>query len=142
MQHPHHFLSVTKPGVVAIVGTVGNEDCYVILRGGKKGTNYDAESIAEAKSKLTKAGLNQRLMVDCSHGNSQKNHKNQPKVANAIAEQIANGEDGIMGVMIESHIKEGSFTPVVHESGPIADFELCRESKGARGRQGRPQVWR
>lgn len=108
VQHPHHFLSVTKPGVVAIVGTVGNEDCYVILRGGKKGTNYDAESIAEAKSKLLKAGLNQRLMVDCSHGNSQKNHKNQPKVAAAIAEQIAGGEQGIMGVMIESHINEGN----------------------------------
>lgn len=108
VRHPHHFLSVTKPGVVAIVGTVGNEDCFVILRGGKKGTNYDAQSIAEAKEKLAKAGIRQRLMVDCSHGNSEKNHKNQPKVAASLAEQISKGEDSIMGVMIESHINEGT----------------------------------
>jgi len=108
VQHPHHFLSVTKPGVVSIVGTVGNEDCFVILRGGKSGTNYDAASIAEAKAKLTAKGLRPLLMVDCSHGNSEKNHKNQPKVAAALAEQIASGETAIMGVMIESNINEGS----------------------------------
>jgi 3-deoxy-7-phosphoheptulonate synthase len=107
VRHPHHFLSVTKPGVAAIVGTVGNEDCFVILRGGTRGTNYDAESIAGAKAALQKAGLRQRLMVDCSHGNSLKNHKNQPKVAATLAEQIEKGEDAIMGVMIESHINEG-----------------------------------
>jgi 3-deoxy-7-phosphoheptulonate synthase len=107
VRHPHHFLSVTKPGVVAIVGTVGNEDCFVILRGGKKGTNYDAASIAEAKASLAKAGLRQRLMVDCSHGNSLKDHNNQPKVADAIAKQLSAGETGIMGVMIESNINEG-----------------------------------
>ncbi|KAI0172045.1 hypothetical protein GGR52DRAFT_453175 [Hypoxylon sp. FL1284] len=108
VRHPHHFLSVTKPGVVAIVGTVGNDDCYVILRGGSRGTNYDAKSIGEAKEALAKSGLRQRLMVDCSHGNSLKNHKNQPKVAAELAEQITKGETGIMGVMIESHIAEGS----------------------------------
>ncbi|GKT55187.1 phospho-2-dehydro-3-deoxyheptonate aldolase [Colletotrichum tofieldiae] len=108
VRHPHHFLSVTKPGVVAIVGTVGNEDCFTILRGGTRGTNYDAKSIAEAKAALEKAGLPQRLMVDCSHGNSLKNHKNQPKVAADLAGQIAGGETGIMGVMIESNINEGN----------------------------------
>ncbi|ORY62265.1 uncharacterized protein BCR38DRAFT_236114 [Pseudomassariella vexata] len=108
VRHPHHFLSVTKPGVVAIVGTVGNEDCFVILRGGTRGTNYDAKSIGEAKEALAKSGLRQRLMVDCSHGNSLKNHKNQPKVAATLAEQISNGEQAIMGVMIESNINEGS----------------------------------
>ena len=107
VRHPHHFLSVTKPGVVAIVGTVGNEDCFVILRGGKKGTNYDKESIREAKEALAKKGLPQRLMVDCSHGNSLKDHRNQPKVVNDLAGQIENGEEAIMGVMIESHINEG-----------------------------------
>lgn len=107
VKHPHHFLSVTKPGVVAIVGTVGNEDCFVILRGGTKGTNYDAESIRDAKEKLRAKGLKERLMVDCSHGNSLKNHKNQPKVAKVLAEQIEAGDDAIMGVMIESHINEG-----------------------------------
>ncbi|TVY59246.1 Phospho-2-dehydro-3-deoxyheptonate aldolase,phenylalanine-inhibited [Lachnellula cervina] len=108
VRHPHHFLSVTKPGVVAIVGTVGNEDCFVILRGGTKGTNYDAESIAEAKAQLAKSGVSGRLMVDCSHGNSLKNHKNQPKVAAVLAEQISKGEQAIMGVMIESNINEGA----------------------------------
>ncbi|PLB41559.1 3-deoxy-7-phosphoheptulonate synthase [Aspergillus candidus] len=108
VKHPHHFLSVTKPGVVAIIGTVGNPDCFVILRGGKKGTNFDAQSIQESKAKLQAQGLPARLMVDCSHGNSQKNHKNQPKVAAVLAEQIAAGEDAIMGVMIESNINEGN----------------------------------
>ncbi|KAG7009722.1 phospho-2-dehydro-3-deoxyheptonate aldolase [Physcia stellaris] len=108
VEHPHQFLSVTKPGLVAIVGTVGNEDCFVILRGGKKGTNYDSNSIREAKEALAKKGLRQRLMVDCSHGNSEKNHKNQPKVATELAGQIEQGEEGIMGVMIESNINEGA----------------------------------
>lgn len=108
VRHPHHFLSVTKPGVVAIVGTVGNEDCFVILRGGKKGTNYDAKSIAEAKAALQKKGLPEVLMVDCSHGNSEKNHKNQPKVAKVLGEQIAGGDQAIKGVMIESNINEGN----------------------------------
>lgn len=107
VRHPHHFLSVTKPGVVAIVGTVGNDDCFVILRGGTKGTNYDAKSIAEAKAALKKSGVRERLMVDCSHGNSLKNHKNQPKVAAELAEQMEKGETAIMGVMIESNINEG-----------------------------------
>jgi 3-deoxy-7-phosphoheptulonate synthase len=110
VRHPHHFLSVTKPGVVAIVGTVGNEDCFVILRGGTTGTNYDKESIRQSKEKLVSKGLSPRLMVDCSHGNSEKQHKNQPKVAKILAEQIEEGEEGIMGVMIESHINEGKLS--------------------------------
>ena len=106
--HPHHFLSVTKPGLVAIVGTTGNEDCFVVLRGGKKGTNYDKESIREAKEALAKKDLSQRLMVDCSHGNSLKDHRNQPKVVRDLAGQIEGGEEAIMGVMIESNINEGA----------------------------------
>lgn len=108
VKHPHHFLSVTKPGNVAIVGTAGNDDCFVILRGGTKGTNYDAKSIAEAKEALIKKNLRPSLMVDCSHGNSLKDHKNQPKVAHALAEQIRDGETAITGVMIESNINEGA----------------------------------
>lgn len=112
--HPHHFLSVTKPGVVAIVGTDGNDDCFVILRGGKNGTNYDADSVAKGLEKLTKAGIvsidkpGPRIMVDCSHGNSSKNYKNQPKVAASVAEQISAGNRSICGVMIESNINEGN----------------------------------
>ncbi|ODV78101.1 2-dehydro-3-deoxy phosphoheptonate aldolase [Suhomyces tanzawaensis NRRL Y-17324] len=111
--HPHHFLSVTKPGVVAIVGTDGNKDCFVILRGGKQGTNFDEKSIKETKAQLQKAGVidetasTPRIMVDCSHGNSNKDHRNQPKVAAEIARQIRNGETGICGLMIESNINEG-----------------------------------
>lgn len=108
VRNPHHFLSVTKPGVVAIVGTVGNEDCFVILRGGTRGTNFDSKSIKEARESLRKKNLPERLMVDCSHGNSEKNHKNQPKVAESLAKQMEEGETGIMGVMIESNINEGT----------------------------------
>lgn len=129
VRHPHHFLSVTKPGNVAIVGTVGNEDCFVILRGGKKGTNYDAKSVKEAKDSLTAAGLPTRLMVDCSHGNSEKNHKNQPKVAHALAEQIAAGDESIMGVMIESHINEGAFDISTSWSRDLANVR-SRSPKG------------
>lgn len=113
VMHPHHFLSVTKPGLVAIVGTMGNEDCFVILRGGKKGTNYDKKSIQEAKEALEKKGLRQRLMVDCSHGNSLKDHRNQPKVVDDLAGQIERGEEAIMGVMIESNINEGRLALII-----------------------------
>ncbi|KAI9885438.1 MAG: Phospho-2-dehydro-3-deoxyheptonate aldolase amt16 [Watsoniomyces obsoletus] len=105
---PHHFLSVTKSGIAAIVGTSGNPDCFVILRGGKSGTNYDAASVRKVKEKLACAGLQSGLMVDCSHGNSSKNYKNQPMVARNLCEQIGQGETSIMGVMIESHINEGN----------------------------------
>ncbi|KAF3991745.1 hypothetical protein FT663_02618 [Candidozyma haemuli var. vulneris] len=111
--HPHHFLSVTKPGIVSIVGTEGNQDCFVILRGGKQGTNYDAKSVQETKDALAKAKVvdpenpTPRIMVDCSHGNSNKNHKNQPLVAAEIAKQISEGENQICGLMIESNIAEG-----------------------------------
>ncbi|KAK6458088.1 2-dehydro-3-deoxy phosphoheptonate aldolase [Scheffersomyces xylosifermentans] len=111
--HPHHFLSVTKPGIVAIVGTDGNKDTFVILRGGKKGTNFDEVSVKETKEQLIKSKIvseenpGPRIMVDCSHGNSNKDHRNQPKVAAEIARQITKGEDGICGLMIESNINEG-----------------------------------
>lgn len=136
VKHPHHFLSVTKPGVVAIVGTVGNEDCFVILRGGTKGTNYDAKSISEAKSKLREKGMRERLMVDCSHGNSEKNHKNQPKVAASLADQIAKGEDAIMGVMIESNINEGEQTHVNANDGTELTMELGSQKVGPDGKAG------
>jgi 3-deoxy-7-phosphoheptulonate synthase len=140
VKHPHHFLSVTKPGVVAIVGTDGNDDCFVILRGGTKGTNYDAESIAEAKEKLTGKGLRPRVMVDCSHGNSLKDHKNQPKVADVLAEQIAAGEQAIMGVMIESNINEGkqqfSFDDCSYNNVTIADLATGNQKVPPEGKAG------
>ncbi|KAI9021086.1 3-deoxy-7-phosphoheptulonate synthase [Hyaloraphidium curvatum] len=107
----HYFLSVTKQGISAIVHTAGNDACHVILRGGNKGPNYAAEHVAAACAELSKAGLAPRLMVDCSHGNSSKDYKRQPVVAGDVAQQLADPAsrtaDGIFGVMIESHLKEG-----------------------------------
>ncbi len=105
--HPHHFLSVTKAGHSAIFSTTGNPDCHIILRGGNGRPNYDAAHIQLASQQLEKAGLPARLMVDCSHANSQKQHERQIDVAADIAGQIAAGEDRIVGVMIESHLKAG-----------------------------------
>ncbi|OZI19424.1 3-deoxy-7-phosphoheptulonate synthase [Bordetella genomosp. 9] len=103
---PHHFLSVTKGGVSAIVSTAGNEDCHVILRGGKT-PNYDAASIDAASQDLAKSGLAQRLMIDTSHANSSKNPQNQPLVAQDIGRQIAGGDARIVGLMVESHLLAG-----------------------------------
>ncbi len=105
--HPHHFLSVTKAGHSAIFSTTGNPDCHIILRGGNGKPNYDAEHIEKASQQLEKAGRAPRLMVDCSHANSQKQHERQIDVAADIARQIAGGEERIIGVMIESHLKPG-----------------------------------
>jgi len=103
---PHHFLSVTKAGHSAIVSTNGNEDCHIILRGGKH-PNYDAASVEAAARELAAAGLEQRLMIDCSHSHAQKMYQRQLDVAREVARQVATGEERIIGVMIESHLKAG-----------------------------------
>ncbi|TMH45823.1 MAG: 3-deoxy-7-phosphoheptulonate synthase [Betaproteobacteria bacterium] len=103
---PHHFLSVTKEGHSAIVSTNGNEDCHIILRGGKH-PNYDAASVDAAAKELAASGLEQRLMVDCSHSNSQKMYQRQIDVAREVARQVAVGEDRVIGLMVESHLKAG-----------------------------------
>jgi 3-deoxy-7-phosphoheptulonate synthase len=105
-QQPHHFLSVTKGGHSAIVSTSGNEDCHVILRGGKS-TNYDAASVEAASQALAQGGLAPRLMIDASHANSQKNPANQIPVCEDIGRQIAAGDTRIFGVMVESHLVAG-----------------------------------
>ncbi|MFN7309539.1 MAG: 3-deoxy-7-phosphoheptulonate synthase, partial [bacterium] len=105
-QRPHHFLSVTKGGHSAIVSTRGNDDCHIILRGGKT-TNYDAASVEAACAELAKNALAQRLMIDASHANSRKNAANQIGVCAAVGEQLAAGEARIVGVMIESHLLGG-----------------------------------
>jgi 3-deoxy-7-phosphoheptulonate synthase len=103
----HHFLSVTKGGHSAIVSTNGNEDCHIILRGGSKGPNYDAQSVDAACKQLCTAGLAQRLMVDVSHANSQKQYERQIDVTRDVAEQVAAGDRRIIGLMIESHLTGG-----------------------------------
>jgi 3-deoxy-7-phosphoheptulonate synthase len=105
--HPHHFLSVTKQGVAAIVATRGNDACHVILRGGTRKHNYEAEDVRATARALERAGVPTRIMVDCSHGNSGKDHTRQPAVARDVATQIAGGSPHIFGVMIESHLVGG-----------------------------------
>ena len=105
-QSPHHFLSVTKAGHSAIVTTRGNEDCHLILRGGKA-PNYDAVSVDAACKTLATSGVQGKVMVDFSHANSSKQHRLQLEVAKEVARQMAAGEDRIIGVMVESHLIEG-----------------------------------
>ena len=105
-QAPHHFLSVTKGGHSAIVSTTGNEDCHLILRGGKE-PNYDAASVDAAGRGLAEAGIPARIMVDFSHSNSSKKPEKQVDVGHDVARQIAGGDDRIFGIMAESHLKAG-----------------------------------
>ena len=105
-QAPHHFLSVTKGGHSAIVSTTGNEDCHIILRGGKQ-PNYDAPSVDAAAKGLAEAGIPARLMIDFSHGNSSKNPQKQLDVGRDVATQVAAGDERIFGIMMESHLKGG-----------------------------------
>lgn len=104
----HNFLSVTKQGVSAIVQTQGNEACHIILRGSSKGPNYDADSISQVTQQLEAAELHGSVMVDCSHGNSLKDYRNQPGVVQALCEQISAGSKAITSVMVESNLVEGA----------------------------------
>jgi len=104
----HWFPSVTKQGVSAIFQTAGNDACHVILRGGTRtGPNYDTEHVAKVSARLAARGLREAVMVDCSHGNSRKDHRKQPEVAASLCEQIASGSHQIFGAMIESQLVEG-----------------------------------
>ena len=103
---PHNFLSLTKQGYSAIFATTGNDDCHIILRGGKE-PNYDASHVAEATAELEKAGLTPGVMIDFSHANSQKDYQKQADVAQDVANQIGAGNNNIIGAMIESHLIAG-----------------------------------
>jgi len=105
--HPHHFLSVTKQGISAVVGTRGNPDCHVVLRGSNNGPNYSAADLHAAAECLEKAGMPARIMVDCSHGNSRKDPSKQPEVARSVVDQISGGNRAVFGLMLESHLCEG-----------------------------------
>ena len=105
--HPHRFLGVTEQGLAGIVATRGNPDCHVILRGGATGTNYDAISVQKTLAALRDAGMPARLMIDASHGNSEKDYKRQPVVVREVAGQLAQGEAGISGMMMESFLVDG-----------------------------------
>ncbi|HXG04316.1 MAG TPA: 3-deoxy-7-phosphoheptulonate synthase [Candidatus Binatia bacterium] len=105
--HPHRFLGVTEQGLAGIVATRGNPDCHVILRGGATGPNYDPISVQKTLSALRDAGLPPRLMIDASHGNSGKDWRRQPTVVRDVAAQVAQGETGITGMMMESFLVDG-----------------------------------
>ncbi|GMF19790.1 unnamed protein product [Phytophthora lilii] len=133
-KHSHCFLSVSSQGLAAIVNTSvrlqawkshnahfqltvqrvfdfvlqGNDTCHLILRGGKSGPNFEKEHVDDASARMLKSNLVDNVMIDCSHGNSQKKHKNQVKVAANIADQLRAGDDRIVGVMLESNIEEGN----------------------------------
>jgi len=114
---PHWFPSVTKQGVSAIFQTTGNDSCHVILRGGTRtGPNYDADHIGKVCARLAAKELRETVMVDCSHGNSLKDHVKQADVATSISEQVASGSWQIFGAMLESHLVEGrqDYTPGQH----------------------------
>ena len=107
-QGAHHFLSVSKEGVSSIVTTAGNDSCHIIMRGSSQGPNYDSESVNDVAEQLKAKGLPEQIMVDCSHGNSKKDFRNQPAVVSDLCEQIANGSKSVAAVMIESHLVEGA----------------------------------
>ena len=104
--HPHHFLSLTKAGHSAIFETRGNADCHIILRGGRQ-PNYHREAVQDAAEMLQRAGLPQRVMIDFSHANSRKMASRQAIVAGDVAHQVADGDQRIMGIMVEGHLVEG-----------------------------------
>ena len=106
----HVFLGIDDDGVASIVKTAGNPAGHLILRGGKTGPNYDARSVASAQRTLEKSDLKPNLIVDCSHGNSVKDHKRQPVVFKEVIEQRVGGNRGVIGLMLESHLHEGNQT--------------------------------
>ncbi|HEX9818484.1 MAG TPA: 3-deoxy-7-phosphoheptulonate synthase [Methylomirabilota bacterium] len=105
--HPHRFLGVTEQGLAGIVATAGNPDCHVILRGGSSGPNYDAISVQKTLAALRDAGVPPRVMIDASHGNSEKDYRRQPLIVRDVAAQLAQGEAGIIGMMMESFLVDG-----------------------------------
>jgi 3-deoxy-7-phosphoheptulonate synthase len=112
--HPHHFLSVTKQGVAAIIATKGNRDTHVILRGGSGGPNFSGADVARVVASLERAGLPGYAMIDCSHANSAKDHTRQPAVVTDVCNQLHEGSRAVMGVMLESFLVDGSQN---HEAG-------------------------
>jgi len=104
---PHHFLAVTKSGHSAIAATTGNDDCHIILRGGSKATNYDAQSVDAACKEAEKSGIRPAVMIDASHANSSKKPENQPMVLAEVGAQIAAGDQRIIGIMAESNLVAG-----------------------------------
>ncbi len=125
---PHSFLGLDQDGITSIIRTTGNPAGHVVLRGGRLRTNYDAESLREAEALLVKAGLPAALMVDCSHANSAKQHARQEEVWRSLIEQRAAGNHALIGIMVESYLKEGNQPfprPVAELSYGISITDAC-----------------
>ena len=108
VSHPHNFLGINGSGQVSVLQTRGNPDAHIVLRGGSRGPNFEAHSIAECEQALLRTGLRTNIMVDCSHANSKKDHNRQPRVARDVVAQIAAGNRSLIGLMIESNLKAGN----------------------------------
>lgn len=104
---PHRFLGVTEQGLAAIVSTRGNSECHVILRGGARGPNYDRANVEKVIEQLAASNVPQRVMIDASHGNSERDHRKQLDVVRDVASQVADGQRGVVGIMLESFLVEG-----------------------------------
>ena len=104
----HHFLGVNENGMASIVNTTGNPDGHIVLRGGSKGPNFESDHVQRISAELRQCNLPHKVMIDCSHGNSNKDFRKQSEVLKNVASQISNGEKNILGVMLESHLKEGN----------------------------------
>lgn len=105
---PHHFLGINHSGLASIVTTTGNPDCHLVLRGGKGGPNFSTDHVSKAAEEMASLKLNPRMMVDCSHANANKDHNRQLTVLEDVAQQVEQGSNHILGVMIESHLKAGN----------------------------------
>lgn len=108
VQHPHSFLGINREGRISIIQTSGNPDVHIVLRGGSRRVNYAPEDIAATEESLQKNGLNPTIMVDCSHGNSNKDYQKQPEVLENVIKQVADGNSSISGIMIESNLEAGN----------------------------------
>ena len=122
VSQPHHFLGITQQGQSAVFRTRGNAHAHIVLRGGGGRVNYDAVSIAMAERELTAAGLAATIVVDCSHGNSNKDHSLQPMVAENCVAQILEGNESIVGLMLESHLRAGS--QVIPKDGSKLEYGM------------------
>ncbi|KGG35937.1 2-keto-3-deoxy-D-arabino-heptulosonate-7- phosphate synthase I alpha [Prochlorococcus sp. SS52] len=105
---PHHFLGINHEGHASIISTTGNPDGHLVLRGGSSGTNYHLESVQKVAQELLQSGSKSKVMVDCSHGNSDKDFRKQGIVLKEVAKQVKEGSSNVMGVMLESHLVEGN----------------------------------
>jgi 3-deoxy-7-phosphoheptulonate synthase len=104
---PHNFLGINQQGQVSVFRTTGNDYGHVILRGGEGKPNYDPDSVSQVEESLKKANMHPRIVIDCSHGNSNKDYRLQPVVMESVVQQVVNGNNSIVGLMLESHLSEG-----------------------------------